>query len=64
MSLLGLCHLAGQLLQQLLVSIFSFLKHLKLASDRKDKYAIYDIEITNAIYESLELFNKYYNTMD
>src|SRR5277367_6428233 len=43
---------------------FQLLKHLKLAGDCKDKYAIYDIEITNAIYGSLELFNKYYNAMD
>jgi hypothetical protein len=43
---------------------FQLSKHLKLASDRKDKYAIYDIEITNAVYRSLELFNKYYNAID
>jgi hypothetical protein len=43
---------------------FQLLKHLKLASDCKDKYATYDAAITNAIHRSLELFNKYYNTMD
>jgi hypothetical protein len=43
---------------------FQLSKHLKLAGDRKDKYAIYDTEITNAVYGSLELFNKYYNAMD
>jgi len=43
---------------------FQLLKHLKLASDCKDKYAIYNTEITNAVYKSLELFNKYYNAID
>jgi hypothetical protein len=39
-------------------------KHLKLADNRKDKYAIDDTAITKAIHKSLGLFNKYYNTMD
>jgi hypothetical protein len=43
---------------------FQLSKHLKLAGDRKDKYATYDTAITNAVYRSLELFNKYYNTID
>ena len=43
---------------------FQLSKHLKLAGNCKDKYATYDTAITNAIHGSLELFNKYYNTMD
>jgi hypothetical protein len=43
---------------------FQLSKHLKLAGDCKDKYATYDTAITNAVHGSLELFNKYYNTMD
>jgi hypothetical protein len=43
---------------------FQLLKHLKLASNCKDKYTIYNTAITNTIYKSLELFNKYYNTIN
>jgi hypothetical protein len=43
---------------------FQLSKHLKLAGDCKDKYAIYNTKITNAVYKSLELFNKYYNAID
>jgi hypothetical protein len=43
---------------------FQLSKHLKLAGACEDKYAEYDVEITDAVYGSLELFNKYYNAMD
>jgi hAT family protein len=43
---------------------FGLSTHLKLAGARKGKYAEYDHVITNAVHSSLELFNKYYNTMD
>ena len=43
---------------------FQLLKHLKMASACEDQYAAYNIAITNAVHGSLELFNKYYNTMD
>jgi hypothetical protein len=43
---------------------FQLSKHLKLAGDVKDQYATYDVVITNAVYRSLELFNKYYNAVD
>ena len=43
---------------------FGLSTHLKLAGAREGKYAEYDHVITNAVYSSLELFNKYYNTMD
>ena len=43
---------------------FGLSNHLKLAGACKDKYVEYDHVITNAVHGSLELFNKYYNTMD
>jgi hypothetical protein len=43
---------------------FRLSNYLKLASACKDKYAEYNYVITNAVYSSLELFNKYFNTMD
>jgi hypothetical protein len=43
---------------------FELSTYLKLASACEGKYAKYDYVITNAVYSSLELFNKYYNTID
>lgn len=43
---------------------FGLLNHLKLAGAREGKYAEYDHIITDEVYSSLDLFNKYYNTMD
>jgi hypothetical protein len=43
---------------------FGLSTHLKLASACEGKYAKYDYVITNAVHSSLELFNKYYNTID
>jgi hypothetical protein len=43
---------------------FGLSTHLKLAGACEGKYAEYDYVITNAVHSSLELFNKYYNTMD
>jgi hypothetical protein len=55
--------------RQLIITIttriyFRLLNHLKLASAYEDKYAKYNHVITDTVYSSLELFNKYYNTMD
>jgi hypothetical protein len=43
---------------------FRLSNYLKLASACENKYAKYDYVITNAVYSSLELFTKYYNTID
>jgi hypothetical protein len=43
---------------------FRLSNYLKLAGACEDKYAEYDYVINNAVYSSLKLFNKYYNTID
>ena len=43
---------------------FHLAKHLKMAGAREGIYANYDVLITNAVYGSLQLFNKYYSAMD
>jgi hypothetical protein len=43
---------------------FHLSKHLKMAGAREGVYANYDSLITDAVYGSLDRFNKYYNAMD
>ena len=43
---------------------FHLAKHLKIAGAREGIYANYDVLITNAVYGSLQLFNKYYSAID